>query len=268
MGSTTLESLVLVDTHVHLHEQFSWEAILTAAAHNFSNIVQTWSESTIGTLCIMDMADQCHFLKIKESFGSNSKHGDWNFQNTCEPFSLVATHPSNIPIAVVAGRQIITAENLEVLSLFSSEIFNDGQPIRETLNAINRSGAIAILPWGVGKWIGRRGAVLKQLIQEPNSTSFFLGDNGGRPVFWPQPSIFQKAIAKGIKILPGTDPLPLASEVSRPGSFGLKLQETLNLARPGSHLKQLLLDPQLNFEPYGALDTPLNFISKQILIRI
>ena len=79
--------------------------------------------------------------------------------------------------------------------------------------------------------------------------------------------VVKKAEEKGLRILPGTDPLPLASECCRPGSFGFTIQGSLSLEEPGEHIKQMLLNPKICLEPYGSLETPFRFIRNQLAIR-
>ena len=46
------------------------------------------------------------------------------------------------------------------------------------------SGALVVIPWGAGKWLGRRGAVLSRYLRSVDDPGIFLGDNGGRPNAW------------------------------------------------------------------------------------
>jgi len=131
-----------------------------------------------------------------------------------------------------------------------------------------KSGAIPVIPWGFGKWVARRGKILRNFLEKNQFSPLFLGDNGGRPGFWPRPSYFKKAEENGLRVLPGSDPLPLTSESSRPGSFGFSFQGTLDPRHPGMDIKKILLDPKTHLQPYGSLENPYRFAYKQLAIRL
>ncbi|MGB7439423.1 MAG: hypothetical protein WA919_00010, partial [Coleofasciculaceae cyanobacterium] len=170
-------------------------------------------------------------------------------------------------IFIIAGRQVITKEKLEVLALITDKFVEDGLSLETTIQSVISAGGIPVIPWGVGKWIGRRGKLLSKLLTENNFPTLFLGDNSGRPIFWLQPIYFQQAKKQGLRVLPGTDPLPLASEASRPGSFGFTIQGSLSREEPGKQLKQMLLDSTVSINNYGYLETPWRFVSNQLGIR-
>lgn len=52
----------------------------------------------------------------------------------------------------MAGRQIVTAEKLEVLALGTDLDIDDGRPIREVLSLVTENGGLPVIPWGAGKW--------------------------------------------------------------------------------------------------------------------
>ena len=62
---------------------------------------------------------------------------------------------------------------------------------RATLSEAIASNGLAIVPWGFGKWVGKRGKALRRALESVDSRQFFLGDNSGRPKFSPTPLIFR-----------------------------------------------------------------------------
>jgi hypothetical protein len=178
---------------------------------------------------------------------------------------LVISNKEN-NIILVAGQQIVTAENLEVLALGTRNRFEYGKNISNTIDEVKKAGAIPVVPWGVGKWIGKREQVVKKLINM--RTDFFLGDNGNRPAFWNKPSIFKLAGLKGIYNLPGSDPLNFVSEITKPGSFGFYFNEKIDHVYPVRDLKQKILENKSQFNTYGKLESPLKFFRNQINIQI
>lgn len=265
-------SLILADAHVHLHDCFVLDRVLDAALENFSKFGKPEQAAFQGVLFLAEMANQNRFNDLLTSIeGRETKEwaiGNWTIYPTDEKVSLWAKHVSGQDIIILAGRQIITEEGLEVLALITEQQVEDGLSLEQTIQRVLAVNGIPVLPWGVGKWIGRRGRLVKSLLEENNFPILLLGDNGGRPVFWLRSPYFKQAEAIGLQILPGTDPLPLASECCRPGSFGFKTQNSLNLTQPGQAMRRILIDPTTVLETYGPLETPVRFVRNQLAIRL
>ena len=265
--------LILADAHVHIYDCFNLSKLLNSAWNNFQKFAskQGCSENFTAVLFLTEIGPQACFKKFLDrdpnQTNTSISRDDWTFHPTQEGLSLYASKQSDRGIFLIAGRQIVTAENLEVLALITDRSFEDGLPLEETIEAILSEGGIPVLPWGVGKWMGSRGKLLNNFLEANSFPILFLGDNSGRPIFWRRPFTFQLAEKKGLRILPGTDPLPLASEFSRPGSFGFTIQGSLSREEPGKQIKQMLLDSTTNIQAYGSLETPLRFIRNQLAIR-
>jgi len=263
------KTLILIDAHVHLHQCFQVGQVFSAAAKNFSTYAsQLGGRDYVGCLLLTEMAGEEWFLTQKNLSHSHTAltiEDDWTLKPTAEEVSLLAVHASGKQLVIVAGRQIITKEKLEVLALVTPQLFPDGLSLKETFEAITAARGIPVLPWGVGKWIGQRGRIVTEFLQE---NKVFLGDNSGRPLGWRHPYNFEVAESLKVPILPGTDPLPLTSEASRVGRFGLQLCGDFNLNCPGGTLYEMLhtLSPPL--KTYGKLETPWKFLKNQLALRI
>jgi hypothetical protein len=136
------------------------------------------------------------------------------------------------------------------------------------VQAIGKTGAMPVIPWGVGKWLGARGLMIKKLLQDPEIPRLFLGDNRNRPVFWPRPPLCAEAAGRGIKTLPGSDPLPLPGQLALPGSYGFSLEGALNPDYPWRSIQEILLDPGRFLRPYGRQVGPFGFLGTQIRLQI
>ena len=111
--------------------------------------------------------------------------GDWKVsQVNGDPESLDAER-NGLHLRIVAGRQIVTSERLEVHALGTRARFADGLDMEQTLAAVRQTGALAVLPWGAGKWLGSRGRQVTDLLGR-EAQDLLLADNGGRPWFWPE----------------------------------------------------------------------------------
>jgi hypothetical protein len=172
------------------------------------------------------------------------------------------------PLVIVAGRQVVSREGVEVLALGTRQRFDDGKTAEGLIREVKQAGAIPVLPWGVGKWLGRRGRLVEDLIDAPNLSPLFIGDNSQRPTFWPRPTHFERANKRGIKNLPGSDPLPFPEEVRRAGSYGMTLRGKIDLEKPAQDLKRRLLDSSTTLRQFGSGAPPVRFVRNQLRIQL
>ena len=191
----------------------------------------------------------------------------WYTRRTAEVESLRVTGPAGTELFLVAGRQIVTAEGLEVLALGTVAEFSDGATLPAAVQTIRAAKAVAVVPWGFGKWWGRRGALLRAYLESLGDEVLYLGDTRGRLRGTPDPRPFQLATARGWPILPGSDPLPMASEAVRPGSYGFALEATLDAARPWTSLRQALDQCETALEVFGERETAARFMRNQVFMQ-
>ncbi len=270
--------MILVDAHVHIYDCFDIQIFLDSAFANFKAEAARHGQQNSFTafLLLTETARENWFHRLAGYAGGQTGTGTesiakWTLHRTNESCTLYAQSENSQSLFLIAGRQIVTADNLEVLALATGKTFRDGSPIVELIEAVKKSGAIPVIPWGFGKWIGRRGVILKNLLETAKDPGFFLGDNRGRPVFWPRPSLFELAKTKGIRVLPGTDCFPFPSESYRAGSFGLSIQGTqgtITPEHPARDLKRILLDPKTRLQAYGDLEHPYRFFRNQLTAQI
>ncbi len=262
---------VLVDGHVHFHGCFSLHAFLEHAARNFSRQAAElgWTKDWAGVLMLAEMRDQSWFRSLLESLEPGEKTG-WTLVRTGETTPALIASCSNRPdLILVPGRQVVTSERLEVLTLGTEQYLRDGLPVTEVLDWAGRYDAIAVLPWGAGKWLGRRGSVVNAIIRDTAGTSaVLLGDSGIRPRAWRRPRQFVRAQRAGMRVLPGTDPLPMVDEQQRVGAFGAVVDAPVDRADPVGALKRLLPGQTAPLSPYGRLQANGRFLRSQLRLRM
>ena len=125
-----------------------------------------------------------------------------------------------------------------------------------------------MIPWGPGKWLFRRGRLLNQLVQEFRKSTLFLGDEGGRPVFWGYPQHFDRAARQGVRDLPGTDPLPFPHDVKKVGRMGFRVPIELDPMHPAASLLSALHRQSTTLERFAILESPLRFVRNQIGMQL
>lgn len=261
------ESLMLIDGHVHLHACFDVELLLDAALHNFQNLS---GNNAAFFLALTESKSENYFHRLYQLGRGNEDNqislNNWQIKLTDESCSLHAQKSDAESLYIIAGRQIVTLEKLEVLALLTDQTFADGLTLEKTIDLVLKSGGIPVIPWGFGKWMGKRGRILSKLLESPIA-GLFLADNSGRPIFWQEPVLFKQAQQQGIGILNGSDPFPFKSESDRPGKAGFSIYGTLDPQKPASSLRKLLLDHDSSPQVYGTLETPWRFLRNQVAIQ-
>jgi len=268
--------LLVVDAHVHIYPCFDLPEYFSAA---FSNCLQVarnvgYDRSHIPVLLLTEGRRQRVYQDIQAEIKKgntrigNEETGGYRVFATEEDGSLRIEKEDGRFLFLVAGRQIVTSEQLEVLALSTVSEIPDGLSLEQTVAVVEKDRAVPVIPWGFGKWSGRRRRVLMQYLASRREGVFFLGDNGGRPCFLRFPDFRRLAPGGSLKVLPGSDALPLSSELKKVGCFGFTLQEKLDMRRPGGALKQILSNPGVVPIPYGPPESITRFARNQMILRL
>lgn len=255
---------IAVDAHVHFHTRARVPGTLDAATSNFGIVQQAGRCDGPGMLLLAQNAGERVFEWLREQ----AQVGDWSVSPAeCEPQSLWLRSRKG-QLAVVCGRQVIAERGLEVLALGTLGLIEDGLGLERTLAAVDASGAVAVLPWGFGKWTGRRARRIRAQLQSPSVSGLWVGDNGGRLQSLPRPRLLAEAEAHGIGVLPGTDPFPFGDDYRRVGNFGFVVEVALDPARPWQSIRAALAGQGRSPPAYGRGEGWLGFLFKQTWIQV
>jgi len=271
MRPTDDTQLVLVDAHVHIYPCYPLAPFLDAAWENFQKM--SGSAELSGALLMLSetSADHC-FARLQQRAGETLGAGEdgrgWQVLHTDETESLRLEREDGAQLILVAGRQLQTREHLEVLALGTLSEFPDDRPLSETLDRVREAQALPVLPWAFGKWWGARGRLIDGVLVSPDGGELYVGDNGGRFSLGREPSQLRLARQRGIPILSGSDPLPLASEASRAGSFGFALEAQLEPSRPCLFVKAAVRAAGFAPRPYGSTLGLARFASNQLRVQL
>ncbi len=267
--------LLIIDSHVHIHDCFDLSTFFESAAINCQAqaTAQQHQGQILGVMLLTESSWD-HWFQTLASWAEkgqtieNHASVTWSFHRTDEDFTLYTRSSQGMNLLIVAGRQIVTKEKLEVLGLLTNQRFQDGVSIEEAIQHVKESGGVPVIPWGFGKWWGTRGTILTQLMNSSVMTNVFLGDNSGRPNFLPYPSQFSLAAQLGIRIFPGSDPLPFLSENGRPCSVGFSVKKDVHETRPGADLRSILQDSATPIVPYFHHEGLFRFIKNQVSMQL
>ena len=252
-----------VDGHVHFHQVDRVAPTLDAAARNFRERGPD-SGGFSGVILLAQTANE----RIYEWLAAGGHAAEWSITAAEDECETLMARKGPATIAIVCGRQVRTAEGLEVLALGSLSVFPDGLPFGQTVEQVADSGAITVLPWGFGKWMGDRGAQVQSVLDRIGNEKLFLGDNGGRPALMGVPALIRRSVQRGFRVLPGTDPLPVTGDHVRVGQFGFLAAPSASATAPWNGLRSWLLARPESPEPYGRACGNLRFAINQARLRV
>lgn len=236
--------LLHIDAHVHYYPSYPLRDFLLAAARNLprANPVDT------RVLCLAER-DDCHFF---QALAQDELPLPSDFRTIAyDPLGAIKLRhlPTHSDFWIAAGRQINTAEKIEICSLLSDALIPSRLTLPETLATIRAADAIPLLNFAPGKWLFKRGKILEKTVKSlAADTPFLFADTTLRPtLLWPTPTLIRLARRLRRPVLAGSDPLPFAAEATMPATY----HATLPVPPPDDpaslipYLRALLTSPSL-----------------------
>ncbi|MGD9781323.1 MAG: hypothetical protein AB7V14_04120 [Kiritimatiellia bacterium] len=204
-----------LDAHAHVYPFHDVPRLLLAALDHMPRVAPT----DLRVLCLAERAD-CSFFQALAQDEIRLPGDRWRIAAWDPDGGIKIRHlPDHRDLWILAGRQIVSAERIEVCSLFSDEPIADGPPAREIVRAILAAGGWPALDWAPGKWLFARGQLVRRLVREFPPAQLLLVDTSLRPLGWPAPRLYAQARKQGRAVLAGSDPLPVAGEERVAGSY-------------------------------------------------
>ena len=245
--------LIVADTHVHLYPGYDLNRAFNAAFSNLSRLLKrnrklfgNREEPVAFVICLTERFD-CHFFQSLRAEGTLDPEGDWSISRTQGESSLVLKNKQGAELYLVAGRQIISAERIEILCLTLDLNIPDGKPAQEIIDIILLAGGVPVINWAPGKWFFKRGKIVSELLSQNPPNKLLLCDTTLRPTVWGIPKIMASAMERGFNVIAGSDPLPRAREERLIGTYGMIAQAELNADTPARSLRSILLNPANSF---------------------
>jgi hypothetical protein len=234
--------VIVVDTHAHLYPCYDLDRFLAAAERNLSHVgaaVASRGGHCSYVLCLTERPTESAFADLQ---AARLRPARYRVAPCSEDTAFRLASDDGFDLLVVAGRQIVTRERLELLALGVADSVPHGVEIAESLESVRRLRGVPVLPWSPGKWTGERGRTLRALIDGAAAGDFFLGDTALRP--WPaaRPSLFTVAHARGLGLLAGSDPLPLRGEERHVGRYVTVLDAPFFAEAPVASLRAAFCD--------------------------
>ena len=222
----------ILDTHLHIHPMHDTALLLKNLGHRLKEMKRGREGVLIGgVLAEMPGGSAWDIVKNGDFSGAQELQIE-----VVDETALRYTVDSE-EIYLFSGAQIVTSERIEVLAILAERPIQSGLSLRETIAAIEQARGIVVLPWSPGKWLGRRGTLVRGYLRErPNS---WVGDIPMR--WWGNWRTLRLRSFGPLRVLSGSDPLPipgdekvvgvLSSEVTSRSLMGDSSSSTSGLLR-------------------------------------
>jgi len=224
-----------VDAHVHLYGRFGLAEWFGSLSRNLA----ACGRSDVYAAIFAERRD-CHaFAEL--SGGKLRADGV-----TVHPVSgaggmaLRVRRDNDDPVWLLPGRQLVTAEGVEMLAWLIDTDLPGRLPVDEAVAAIRAAGGIPAVNWAPGKWWFRRGAIVKRLLEHAGPGPLCLCDTTLRPAGWPEPAMMLLGSQKGLPVLAGSDSLPLRGEDKYAGLYASVTTGSFDPADPVNSMRKLL----------------------------
>ncbi len=261
---------ILIDSHVHLYDNFDPDSFIESITRNFikfGKLDENEFKESVKMIFLTEAKENDFFTRIEDN-SLPLKNCDIHTEKTGEEGSILLKQNGNELFYIIRGRQIITEENIEILSVGDGPIIKDGLPAAEVLERIRENEQLAILAWGVGKWLFGRGKMVKNIINTLEYPLLLIGDNSARPLLWIKPLIYRKGDKLGIPVVAGSDPLPLNGEDEKAGSYFFMIKSNFDPKRPLNSIKQILKSDIKDIKNLGKRDSVFTFLKRQSKIML
>ena len=238
-----------VDTHVHLHPGVDPDAWLT---HAVNNATRAMPDAAGLVLCLTERAGVHRFAELLSRPDATPAGG--NSGGDTAGVTLRPNAADGFPVMVLPGRQVVTAQRIEVLLL---GLVGDPVPDGGATDALLRDpppGCLPVLPYGVGKWLGRRGRTVA------GYPAVAKADIVGRVRV---PGLRRPRPLRG-RVLRGTDPLPIPGDEAVTARFGNRVELDPKRADWPEALLAALRDRP---KGYGRHLTPVAAVRRQVALR-
>jgi hypothetical protein len=255
--------LTLIDGHVHVRASFDPSRMLSGAIERFDRAAGRLGAAP-GTPVLM-LAEAEGEEAFERWAGRDEPVGRWRFVGSGDPCSLKAERDDGRTLLIVQGRQWTCADRLEVLTQCSGVRLRDGMTAHACIEDGLAAGALVVLPWGFGKWLGERREAVLRLIDRYGSR-ICVSDSAARP--GGRDPVLASAAARAVPFTAGTDPLPLRGHESRAGSYGFVVPERSPAAEQSVWLRGAVLAGAQGAMTFGRRDGLLRSLLTQVRLRM
>ncbi len=262
---------LLLDGHVHLYPNYNLKTAFQLGIQNLRNHLKQAAVKTAGnplTVWLLTERWDCNLFKQLAETSKKAAIGGYEIMATPEKEAILARSGKHEHL-ILAGRQLVSRDGLEVLALATSVTIKDRAfTTAELIQKVNAAKGVAILNWAPGKWFFKRGKIVQEIFEKFTPNEVLIGDNPLRHQFWPKPKLMQAAIAAGFKLIAGSDPLPFLKEEKYIGSYGFQVKSDFDAKHPVTSIRNLLLQPAVAAHLVGRRNNLFTFAYRETRIML
>ncbi|GJL81667.1 MAG: hypothetical protein DHS20C01_13010 [marine bacterium B5-7] len=249
-----------IDSHVHIYPFYRVETTLESLIDNMTGS----DDHAVRLGCLTERHD-CFLFDRIASGEVESVNRSFEINRLNETMLELVRFDGGASLYLVAGQQIVTAENIEILALNTTRRVADGLSAANTVTSVLESDGLPVIAWAPGKWFLSRGSLVRSLLDEFSPQEIALGDTSLRPRGWLTPFIMRTARQRGFRILIGSDPLPVAGEECRAGCVYSRVEVSGEIdCEPVDIMKRLLSIPVSSIRSDGRRLSPIT-VARRLL---
>ena len=257
---------LLFDGHVHIYPQFNLNVALERGLFHFVKLQDKCRLSESVRFWMLTERSDCNFFNDL----MNTHVKGHYFEKTSDDVVIAVNDSAakKTQLYILAGRQIVSSENLEICALASAYSVEDKLlSAAELVTSINIEGGLAAINWAPGKWFGERGRIVQKLFERFSPDELFISDTTMRPTFWPTPKLMKKAQGKGFRVICGSDPLPFLGEEKMIATYAGLVEGDFNPDAPAQSLI-VSLKSALKINACGRRSGFFSFAKRQTKIML
>jgi len=266
------QTIFLIDGHVHIYPHYDLHVAIEQGiahlVHHSQKLTTNMNEKIVPVWLLVERHD-CHFFSQVYGSANDYKLQDITISPGADAETLVVRKNEEIVLYILAGRQIVARENLEIMSLVSTLFLKDREKsVAEVIDQVLKNNGVPVLNWAPGKWFFSRGEVVKRTLQQYAPNQLLVGDTSLRTTIWPLPAIMANAGERGFRTIAGSDPLPFTGEEQQIGRYGFMMRGAFDETQPARSMRKLLMDPNTPCTIFGKRNNPLTFARRQSKIMM
>ena len=245
MINTRIIKLV-IDGHLHLYPCYNLKHALDSLKANLERIARAeFHTDLLQDIFKIGFLVESRGLNYFEQFRNGTIRAalqGLEIVSGSDGLSITIIQQGKPDLCLIAGKQIVTSENIEILGIGFDESVPDHLPAHEVITQIIDAGGIPVLPWAPGKWLFKRGRIIEKLIENYSPEQLVLQDTSLRPTILPLPGLMRKGMAKGFSLIAGSDPLPIPGEEQWMGTYGFIYEGPFDTDAPVESMRQILFN--------------------------
>ena len=256
---------LVLDGHVHIYPFYDLNKAVQAGIGHLTAAYRKGGESgAVIPIWLLSERSDCRFFeKTAESLQS----GEFVIEKTGEEESLAVKRNGDTVLYIVAGRQLVSSDSLEVISIASTCFLEDRKAdTAGVIDYVNEHGGVPVLNWAPGKWFFKRGEIVDSLLEKYDPEKLLFGDTSLRTRLWRTPALMKKAIDSGYKVIAGSDPLPLKDEEEQIGRYGFTMSGEFDTSLPAASIRNMLRDSAVQIDRIGERNRMVSFATRQFKI--